>query len=164
MKSNAVKGATKFYRVQPPAGRHHDSLWEIAQRHLGDGRRYQEIYDLNKDRVQPDGSMLTKASLIRPGWILEMPADAAGGDLVGNPAAPAAGAPRTPTATPRTPSRAARPSGGAQQGRAAEARASSAVRAACREARRRRARRDFRQRGLELVGRPRAAYPAARRR
>ena len=89
MKSNAVKGSTKFYRVQPPAGRHHDSLWEIAQRHLGDGRRYQEIYDLNKDRVQPDGSMLTKASLIRPGWILEMPADATGGDLVGDPSAPA---------------------------------------------------------------------------
>ncbi|ACU77033.1 hypothetical protein Caci_8210 [Catenulispora acidiphila DSM 44928] len=88
-KSPAAKGATKFYRVQPPAGRHHDSLWEIAQRHLGDGRRYQEIYDLNKDRVQPDGSMLTKASLIRPGWILEMPADAVGGDLVNDPSAPA---------------------------------------------------------------------------
>ncbi|MFL6114611.1 MAG: BTAD domain-containing putative transcriptional regulator [Catenulispora sp.] len=84
--ATAAKGATKFYRVQPPAGRHHDSLWEIAQRHLGDGRRYQEIYDLNKDRVQPDGSTLTKASLIRPGWILEMPADATGGDLVGDPA------------------------------------------------------------------------------
>ncbi|MBW8803418.1 MAG: hypothetical protein JF587_06105 [Catenulisporales bacterium] len=84
--TTATKGATKFYRVQPPAGRHHDSLWEIAQRHLGDGRRYQEIYDLNKDRVQPDGSVLTKASLIRPGWILEMPADATGGDLVGDPA------------------------------------------------------------------------------
>ncbi|MEY9887312.1 hypothetical protein ABIA31_000941 [Catenulispora sp. MAP5-51] len=87
LKSTAAKGSTKFYRVQPPAGRHHDSLWEIAQRHLGDGRRYQEIYDLNKDRVQPDGSMLTKASLIRPGWILEMPADATGGDLVSDPAA-----------------------------------------------------------------------------
>ena len=84
--SAASKGATKFYRVQPPAGRHHDSLWDIAQRHLGDGRRYQEIYDLNKDRVQPDGSTLTKASLIRPGWILEMPGDAVGGDLIGDPA------------------------------------------------------------------------------
>ena len=88
MKATPAKGATKFYRVQPPAGRHHDSLWEIAQRHLGDGRRYQEIYELNKDRVQPDGSTLTKASLIRPGWILQMPADAHGGDLVVDPAAP----------------------------------------------------------------------------
>ncbi|MFE9406755.1 BTAD domain-containing putative transcriptional regulator [Streptomyces sp. NPDC006530] len=79
-------GATKFYRIQPPEGRHHDSLWEVAERHLGDGRRYHEIYQLNKDRVQPDGSKLSEASLIRPGWIMEMPADAHGGDLVEMPA------------------------------------------------------------------------------
>lgn len=81
----ASLGATKLYRVQPPHGRHHDSLWEIAQRHLGDGRRYKEIFALNKDRVQPDGSRLTHAALIRPGWILMMPADATGGDLVVEP-------------------------------------------------------------------------------
>uniref|UniRef100_A0AAU2V4A0 Bacterial transcriptional activator domain-containing protein n=1 Tax=Streptomyces sp. NBC_00003 TaxID=2903608 RepID=A0AAU2V4A0_9ACTN len=78
-------GATKFYRINPPEGRHHDSLWEVAERHLGDGRRYHEIYQLNKDRVQPDGSKLSEASLIRPGWIMEMPADAHGGDLVEMP-------------------------------------------------------------------------------
>ncbi|MFG1809018.1 BTAD domain-containing putative transcriptional regulator [Streptomyces sp. NPDC049040] len=81
-----AQGATKFYRIQPPEGRHHDSLWDIAQRHLGDGRRYKEIYALNKDRVQPDGSRLSQASLIRPGWVMEMPADAHGGDLVEMPA------------------------------------------------------------------------------
>ncbi|MET9253195.1 BTAD domain-containing putative transcriptional regulator [Streptomyces sp. NPDC003717] len=79
------EGATKYYRIQPPEGRHHDSLWEIADRHLGDGRRYKEIYELNKDRVQPDGSRLSEASLIRPGWIMEMPGDARGGDLVEMP-------------------------------------------------------------------------------
>ncbi|MDT0394585.1 MULTISPECIES: BTAD domain-containing putative transcriptional regulator [Streptomyces] len=78
-------GDTKFYRIQPPEGRHHDSLWEIAERHLGDGRRYKEIFDLNKDRAQPDGSRLSEASLIRPGWIMEMPGDARGGDLVEMP-------------------------------------------------------------------------------
>jgi hypothetical protein len=98
-------GATKFYRVAPPEGRHHDSLWDIAQRHLGDGRRYQEIFDLNKDRPQPDGSTLTKSSLIRPGWILEMPGDAFGGDLVDNPFAHGASAPGLDTM-------AARPSAG----------------------------------------------------
>ncbi|MFJ8947712.1 BTAD domain-containing putative transcriptional regulator [Streptomyces sp. NPDC102395] len=77
-----LHGDTKYYRIQPPEGRHHDSLWEIAERHLGDGRRYKEIYALNKDRVQPDGSRLSEASLIRPGWIMEMPGDARGGDLV----------------------------------------------------------------------------------
>ncbi|MEV0218417.1 BTAD domain-containing putative transcriptional regulator [Streptomyces sp. NPDC050704] len=76
---------TKFYRIQPPEGRHHDSLWEVAERHLGDGRRYKEIYQLNKDRTQPDGSKLSEASLIRPGWIMEMPGDARGGELVEMP-------------------------------------------------------------------------------
>lgn len=81
----ATEGDTKYYRIQPPEGRHHDSMWEVAERHLGDGRRYKEIYELNKDRTQPDGSKLSEASLIRPGWILEMPADARGGDLVEMP-------------------------------------------------------------------------------
>ncbi|HEV2636170.1 MAG TPA: BTAD domain-containing putative transcriptional regulator [Actinocrinis sp.] len=79
---DGVDAEIKLYRVTPPAGRNHDSLWDIAQRHLGDGRRYKEIFELNKDRVQPDGQKLTNASLIRPGWILAMPADATGGDLV----------------------------------------------------------------------------------
>ncbi|MER5973388.1 BTAD domain-containing putative transcriptional regulator [Streptomyces sp. NPDC002055] len=81
----SAEQGTKFYRIQPPEGRHHDSLWEIAQRHLDDGRRYHEIYELNKDRLQPDGSQLSQASLIRPGWIMEMPADAHGGELVEMP-------------------------------------------------------------------------------
>ncbi|WP_165988201.1 BTAD domain-containing putative transcriptional regulator [Streptomyces sp. YIM 98790] len=83
--SDTAEASTKFYRIQPPEGRHHDTLWGIAERHLGDGLRYKEIYQLNKDRAQPDGSRLTEASLIRPGWILEMPADATGGELVEMP-------------------------------------------------------------------------------
>ena len=70
--------AGKIYIVKPPEGRYHESLWEIAENHLGDGRRYAEIYEMNKDRVQPDGAQLTIASLIRPGWILRMPRDAYG--------------------------------------------------------------------------------------
>ncbi|RSN70322.1 MULTISPECIES: BTAD domain-containing putative transcriptional regulator [Actinomadura] len=73
---------TKIYRVQPPEGRHHESLWEIAEKCLGEGRRYKEIYELNKGHVQPDGTRLTIASLIRPGWVLEMPADAKGAQVV----------------------------------------------------------------------------------
>ena len=70
--------ADRIYVVKPPEGRYHESLWEIAENHLGDGRRYAEIYEMNKDRVQPDGAQLTIASLIRPGWILRMPRDAYG--------------------------------------------------------------------------------------
>ena len=73
---------TKIYRVHPPEGRHHESLWEIAEKCLGDGRRYPEIFELNKGHVQPDGSRLHQASLIKPGWILEMPADATGAQVI----------------------------------------------------------------------------------
>ncbi|WP_378786282.1 BTAD domain-containing putative transcriptional regulator [Nonomuraea fastidiosa] len=66
----------KVYVVQPPHGRHHESLWEIAEKCLGDGRRYHEIYRLNESKVQPDGSRLKIADLIRPGWVLDMPDDA----------------------------------------------------------------------------------------
>jgi hypothetical protein len=73
-----VQRTEKIYVVQPPEGRYHESLWEIAQNHLRDGRRYREIFELNAGRPQPDGSKLTIASLIRPGWILRMPRDARG--------------------------------------------------------------------------------------
>jgi hypothetical protein len=69
---------SKIYVVKPPVGRYHESLWEIAHNHLGDGRRYREIFEMNSDRVQPDGSKLTISSLIRPGWVLHMPRDAHG--------------------------------------------------------------------------------------
>lgn len=68
----------KVYTVAPPVGRHHDSLWDIAERHLGDGRRYNEIFALNEGRAQPDGRALHLARLIQPGWQLVMPEDAIG--------------------------------------------------------------------------------------
>ena len=96
--------------VQPPEGRYHESLWEIAQNHLGDGRRYREIFELNAGRVQPDGSRLTIASLIRPGWILRMPRDAHGPGirvvtpkLAGEPGRAARPGHATPAPRPRPP-------------------------------------------------------------
>lgn len=89
----------KIYVVKPPAGRFHESLWEIAENHLGDGRRYQEIFELNKNLPQPDGSMLTIASLIRPGWVLRMPHDAYGPgieEVKASPPARHSGQPREP--------------------------------------------------------------------
>ena len=70
--------ATKTYQVQPPDGRRYDSLWDIAERTLGDPLRYRELFALNKDRPQPDGRTLVEADLIHPGWTLLMPSDAAG--------------------------------------------------------------------------------------
>jgi DNA-binding SARP family transcriptional activator/LysM repeat protein len=51
-----------------------DTLWELATDHLGDGHRFAEIADLNRDRPQPDGRALHDASLIEPGWVLDLPA------------------------------------------------------------------------------------------
>src|SRR5205823_9039059 len=63
---------TTQYHVRPD-----DNLWDIAAKHLGDPRRYREIFELNRSRVQPDGRRLTRSGLIRPGWTLELPVPAA---------------------------------------------------------------------------------------
>ncbi len=74
-------GVTTYYDVKPPNGRHYDTLWDIADRYLGDGLRYKEIWALNKDVTQPDGRKLTNADLIHPGWVMKMPSDASGPGL-----------------------------------------------------------------------------------
>ena len=127
----AARAAHKVYVVQPPHGRHYDSLWDIAERHLGDGRRYHEIYQLNRGRPQPDGGELTRASLIQPGWVLLLPPDATGPgvldettDTPPNPAAqqehPPEPAPADPAAPPSTapvaPPKPRTPAGGAMPG------------------------------------------------
>jgi hypothetical protein len=77
-RSDQADRGLKHYEVKPPRGRNHDTLWDIAERTLGDPFRYKEIFALNKLRLQPDGSRLTDADLIRPGWQLRLPADASG--------------------------------------------------------------------------------------
>ncbi len=90
--------AQKFYEVQPPEGRRHDCLWDIAERTLGDPLRYKEIFELNRDRVQPDGRSLADADLIHPGWIFTMPTDASGpGITVVEPVAPPSAVAGQPT-------------------------------------------------------------------
>ncbi|CAL8978637.1 hypothetical protein CELL_02919 [Cellulomonas sp. T2.31MG-18] len=53
-----------------------DTLWDLAERHLGDPLRYTEIRELNTGRTQPDGAQLRDADFIKPGWTLLLPADA----------------------------------------------------------------------------------------
>jgi DNA-binding SARP family transcriptional activator len=66
-----------------------DTLWDLAQTHLGDPLRWREIYDMNRDRLQPDGRRLEDAGLLRPNWRLMLPV-----------AVPAAAAPIAPAPTP----------------------------------------------------------------
>ncbi|MGH9201409.1 MAG: LysM peptidoglycan-binding domain-containing protein, partial [Vicinamibacterales bacterium] len=53
----------KKYAVRPG-----DSLWAIAERELGSGFRWKEIFRLNRGRVFPDGRCLENPRLIHPGW------------------------------------------------------------------------------------------------
>ncbi|UUW92491.1 LysM peptidoglycan-binding domain-containing protein [Pimelobacter simplex] len=51
-----------------------DTLWDIADRVLGDGDRWPEIAVLNEGREMNDGAVFTSADQIRPGWELVVPA------------------------------------------------------------------------------------------
>lgn len=64
-----------------------DTLWSLAERHLGNGARYVEIRDLNAGRLQADGRTFEDADWILPGWTLELPSDAVGVQPAPSPAA-----------------------------------------------------------------------------
>ncbi|MFI9811538.1 BTAD domain-containing putative transcriptional regulator [Saccharothrix variisporea] len=51
----------------------HDSLWRIAERTLGDGARWPEIFELNKGKPQPTGDRLFNPDLIFPGELYALP-------------------------------------------------------------------------------------------
>lgn len=50
-----------------------DSLYAIAERHLGDGARWTEIARLNEGKTMADGTVFSSANNIRPGWKLLIP-------------------------------------------------------------------------------------------
>ena len=64
------KKEVKRYVVRPG-----DSLWAIAERELGSGFRWKEIFKENRGRAFPDGRCLENPRLIHPGWILRLPAN-----------------------------------------------------------------------------------------
>ncbi|MCP2304058.1 DNA-binding transcriptional activator of the SARP family [Actinokineospora globicatena] len=71
-----------------PATGKHDSLWRMAERELGDGNRWPEIYELNKGKSQPGGGRLTCPSVVFPGEEMLLPPSTAA--PVAQPTPPAA--------------------------------------------------------------------------
>ncbi|MFS8586724.1 MAG: LysM peptidoglycan-binding domain-containing protein, partial [Acidimicrobiia bacterium] len=68
-----------------------DTAWSLAERHLGDGARWREIWEANRDRAQPDGrTWADPGEDVRPGWVLHLPTGGAG---AAEPALPAAADP-----------------------------------------------------------------------
>jgi len=65
-----IEGVGREMDNRPQGGTHTvargDTLWGIARKHLGDGRRYREIFELNRDQLQ-------NPNLILPGQVLRLP-------------------------------------------------------------------------------------------
>ncbi len=59
------------YRVRPG-----DHLWGIAERWLGDGFRWVEIWELNRGAETEEGLRFTDPNLLHPGLLLTLPWDA----------------------------------------------------------------------------------------
>jgi hypothetical protein len=76
--SSPPPARVKFYIVPPPEDGSAESLFAIAATTLGDGSQFMEIFNLNKNRLQPNGGRLTSPQTIETGWILRLPEDAAG--------------------------------------------------------------------------------------
>ncbi|TYK43064.1 hypothetical protein [Actinomadura decatromicini] len=91
----AAAADVKYYVVARPRDGRPEFLYDIARRTLRDGARAEEIFELNKGRPQPGGGRLTSPATIEPGWVLVLPADAAGpGVRTGEPSA--SGVPAAP--------------------------------------------------------------------
>lgn len=88
----AAEGVGRVVTVAPG-----DTLWDLAQTHLGDGRRHTDLYAANAGRAQPDGGVLTDPDLIRPGWQLRIPGTA------DEPSPGGTGTPPTPPDSPPAP-------------------------------------------------------------
>lgn len=52
-----------------------DSAWALAEAHLGDGTRWQELWDANQLREQADGELWSEPGVIRPGWQIVLPVE-----------------------------------------------------------------------------------------
>jgi hypothetical protein len=105
------RGWVKYYIVQRPHNGKQQFLYEIAQHTLGSGQFATMIFDLNKGRLEPGDQHLVSPALIRPGWILVLPASARGSGVHYGPLPVVAYV--SPSATPSETPAAQTPSAGA---------------------------------------------------
>lgn len=58
---SAPKASTREYTIQP-----NDSLWKIAQNEMGNGNRWQYLYEINKDRIKNPNKLKKGTVIIIP--------------------------------------------------------------------------------------------------
>ncbi|MGI5525833.1 BTAD domain-containing putative transcriptional regulator [Micromonospora sp. CA-259024] len=83
-----------------------DTLWDLAAKHLGDPKRWREIYTLNRGHKQANGYALTDPDEIHVGWTLALPAPEttpASAPPAPTPGSPDVAAPGTTDTTPTAP-------------------------------------------------------------
>jgi hypothetical protein len=68
--------SVKYFIVPHAANPDDITLFKIAEQALGDGRRFQEIFTLNRGRPRPDGTPFDDPAAIEPGQVLQLPDDA----------------------------------------------------------------------------------------
>ncbi|MFC5381829.1 LysM peptidoglycan-binding domain-containing protein [Aquipuribacter nitratireducens] len=56
-----------------------DSLWSLAERHLGDGHRWRDLAEANLGTPQPGGGSLGADGALQPGWRILVPGEPAEG-------------------------------------------------------------------------------------
>ncbi|MEU7474346.1 BTAD domain-containing putative transcriptional regulator [Lentzea sp. NPDC042327] len=72
--SSSAVTAVEIVRAPDPVTGDCDSMWAIAERALGDGGRWPEVFELNRGKPQPDGRPLTDPHRVFPGEELLVPA------------------------------------------------------------------------------------------
>ncbi|MBE0611103.1 MAG: LysM peptidoglycan-binding domain-containing protein [Dehalococcoidia bacterium] len=77
-----------------------DHLWGIAERVLGDGFRWVEIWKLNQQRTMTDGRTFVDPNLIYAGWQLELPQEVSNAEPGSIPGEDGLGATPEPEPTP----------------------------------------------------------------
>ncbi len=80
-----------------------DHLWGIAERFLGDGFRWVEIWKLNQHRTMADGRTFVDPNLIYAGWQLELPQDVSSSEPESRTDEDGVGGTPEPTPAPPTP-------------------------------------------------------------